>query len=55
MPSLSAYCLIGVSLTLDLGYRFTAAPGTFNAKMGSIKDRNGSDLKKQGLPWQLSW
>ena len=26
MPSLSAYCLTGVSLTLDVGYLFTAAP-----------------------------
>ena len=26
MPSLSAYCLTWVSLTLDVGYLFTAAP-----------------------------
>ena len=26
MPSLSAYCLTGVSLTLDMGYVFTATP-----------------------------
>ena len=26
MPSLSAYCLTGVSLTLDVGYLFSAAP-----------------------------
>ena len=25
MPSLSAYCLTGVSLTLDAGYHLTAA------------------------------
>ena len=25
MPSLSAYCLAGVSLTLDVGYLLTAA------------------------------
>ena len=28
MPSLSAYCLTGVSLTLDVGYLFMAAPAT---------------------------
>ena len=26
MPSLSAYCLTGVSVTLDVGYLFTAPP-----------------------------
>ena len=26
MPSLSTYCLTGVSLTLDMGYLLTAAP-----------------------------
>ena len=29
MPSLRAYCLTGVSVTLDLGYLFTAAPAKY--------------------------
>ena len=30
MPSLQAYCLTLVSLTLDMGYLFTAAPGKWS-------------------------
>ena len=55
MPSCNTYRLTWVSLTLDVGYLFMAAPanlfkkirdtkGTSHAKMGSIKDRNGMDL-----------
>ena len=59
MPSSNTYHLTWVSLTLDVGYLFTAAPekrkkirdtkGTFHAKMGSIKDKNGMDLKEQKI------
>ena len=60
MPSCNTYCLTWVSLTLDVGYLFMAAPanlfkkirdtkGTFHAKMGSIKDRNGMDLTEADL------
>ena len=30
--------------TIDLFKKITATKGTFHAKMGSIKDRNGMDL-----------
>ena len=33
--------------TRDLFKKTRATKGTFHAKMGSIKDRNGMDLKKQ--------
>ena len=32
--------------TRDLFKKFSYTNGTFNAKMGSIKDRNGMDLKQ---------
>ena len=32
--------------TRDLFKKIRAAKGTFHAKMGSIKDRNGMDLQK---------
>ena len=33
--------------TRDLFKKIRDTKGTFHAKMGSIKDRNGNDLKKQ--------
>ena len=33
----------------DLFKKTRATKGTFHAKMGSIKDRNGMDLKKQKI------
>ena len=35
--------------TRDLFKKIRDAKGTFHAKMGSIKDRNGMDLKKQKI------
>ena len=35
--------------TRDLFNKIRYAKGTFHAKMGSIKDRNGMDLKKQKI------
>ena len=32
--------------TRDLGKKIRDTKGTFHAKMGSIKDRNGMDLKE---------
>ena len=37
--------------TRDLFKKINDTQGTFHAKMGTIKDRNGMDLK--GLPWWL--
>jgi len=37
--------------TRDLFKKINDTKGTFHAKMGTIKDRNGMDLK--GLPWWL--
>ena len=40
--------------TRDLFQKIKDTKGTFHAKMGSIKDRNGMDLKKHMTPplWQ---
>ena len=35
--------------TRDLFKKIRDTKGTFHAKMGSIKDRNGRDLKKQKI------
>ena len=35
--------------TKDLFKKIRDTKGTFHAKMGSIKDRNGMDLKKQKI------
>ena len=35
--------------TIDLFKKIRATKGKFHAKMGSIKDRNGMDLKKQKI------
>ena len=35
--------------TRDLFKKIKDIKGTFHAKMGSIKDRNGMDLKKQKI------
>ena len=35
--------------TRDLFKKIRATKGTFHSKMGSIKDRNGMDLKKQKI------
>ena len=35
--------------TRDLFKKIRATKGIFHAKMGSIKDRNGMDLKKQKI------
>ena len=35
--------------TRDLFKKITDTKGTFHAKMGTIKDRNGMDLKKQKI------
>ena len=35
--------------TSDLFKKIRATKGIFHAKMGSIKDRNGMDLKKQKI------
>ena len=35
--------------TRDLFKKFSHTKGTFNAKMGSIKDRNGRDQKQKIL------
>ena len=35
--------------TIDLFNKIRDTKGTFHAKMGSIKDRNGMDLKKQNI------
>ena len=35
--------------TRDLFKKIRDTKGTFHAKMGSIKDRNGMDLKKQKI------
>ena len=35
--------------TRDLFKKITDTEGTFHAKMGTIKDRNGMDLKKQKI------
>ena len=35
--------------TRDLFKKITDAKGTFHAKMGSTKDRNGMDLQKQKI------
>ena len=35
--------------TRDLFKKMRGTKGTFHAKMGSIKDRNGMDLKKQKI------
>ena len=35
--------------TRDLVKKFRDTKGTFHAKMGSIKDRNGMDLTKQKI------
>ena len=35
--------------TRDLFKKIRDTKGTFHAKMGSIKDRNGIDLKKQKI------
>ena len=35
--------------TSDLFKKIRDAKGTFHAKMGSVKDRNGMDLKKQKI------
>ena len=35
--------------TRDLFKKIRGTKGTFHAKMGSIKDRNGMDLKKQNI------
>ena len=35
--------------TRDLFKKIRDTKGTFHAKMGSIKDRNGMDLKKQNI------
>ena len=35
--------------TRDLFKKIRDTEGTFHAKMGSIKDRNGMDLKKQKI------
>ena len=35
--------------TRDLLKRMRDTKGTFHARMGSIKDRNGMDLKKQKI------
>ena len=49
----------------DLLKKIRDTRGTFHAKMGSIKDRNGMDLTEaedikkrcvlKGLPWWLTW
>ena len=41
--------------TRDLFKKIRYAKGTFHAKMGSIKDRNGMDhgMDLKGLPWWL--
>ena len=38
-----------VGKTRDLFRKIRDTKGTFHAKMGSIKDRNGMDLKKQKI------
>ena len=38
-----------VGKTRDLITKIRGTRGTFHAKMGSIKDRNGMDLKKQKI------
>ena len=35
--------------TRDLSKKIRDTKGTFHAKMGSIKDRNGMDLKRQKI------
>ena len=37
-------CKIGMGKTRDLFKKIRATKGTFHAKMGTIKDRNGRDL-----------
>ena len=38
------FCCIDYTKTRDLFKKIREAKGTFHAKMGSIKDRNGMDL-----------
>ena len=38
-----------IGKTRDLFKKIRATKGTFHAKIGSIKDRNGMDLKKQKI------
>ena len=37
----------------DLFKKIRDTKGTFHAKMGSMKDRNGMDLTEVDLPWWL--
>ena len=41
--------------TRDLFKKFRDTKGTFHAKMGSIKDRNGMDLKKEAEDIKKRW
>ena len=40
---------LGLKITRDLLKKIRDTKGTFHSKMGSIKDRNGMDLKKQKI------
>ena len=43
-----------IGKTRELFEKIRDIKGTFHAKMGSIKDRNGMDLTEvEGLPWWL--
>ena len=39
----------GMGKTRDLAKKIRDTKGTFHAKMGTIKDRNGMDLEKQKI------
>ena len=48
----------GLGKTRDLFKKFRDTKGTFHAKMGSIKDRNGMDLTEAEdikQRWQNTW